>query len=144
MTPTHADDPTSRSGPAAAVRPSSFTVPYWTASRDGRLLVQYSQESQSYQFFPMPTSLQGRTRALQWRDVEPKGEVFAFTVSRLSPPRFRGQEPYVVAVVELDVGVRMLTNIVDCDPEQVTIGMRVVGTWAPLDDGTQLLRFRPA
>ena len=56
---------------------------------------------------------------------------------------FSHGEPYVVALVDLDEGVRMMTNIVGCPPEDVRIGMAVTVTWEPLSDGRQLPLFTP-
>ena len=122
---------------------STFTKEYWEATRERRLLVQYSAETERFQFFPQPISQAGTRRDLQWREVEPVGELFAYTVTHLAPGAFRGNVPYVVATVTLDVGVRMISNLVDCPTERIVIGMRVRGTWLPLSDGTHLLQFRP-
>ena len=56
---------------------------------------------------------------------------------------FSGGRPYVVALVELEEGVRMMTNIVGCDPEEVHIGQAVSVTWEPLSDGRRLPLFTP-
>ena len=57
---------------------------------------------------------------------------------------FSDGQPYVVALVDLAEGVRMLTNIVGCPPEDVDIGMPVTVTWEPLTDGRQLPLFTPS
>jgi hypothetical protein len=51
--------------------------------------------------------------------------------------------PYVVAIVELEEGVRMLSNVVGCPPERVTIGMPVSVTFDAVTPGTTLPRFVP-
>lgn len=130
--------------PREPVTPSSFTRPYWEATRDRRLVIQYSEQMNGYQFFPMPISRQGVRRDAVWREVEPVGQLFAYTITRRGVGPFRGHEPYVVATVTLDAGVRIVTNLVDCPFEHIAIGMRVAGVWHPLPDGTHLLMFRPA
>jgi uncharacterized OB-fold protein len=50
--------------------------------------------------------------------------------------------PYVVALIDLDEGVRVLTNIVDSDPQQVVVGAPVEVRWQPIDDGRALPWFR--
>jgi hypothetical protein len=52
--------------------------------------------------------------------------------------------PYAVALVELSCGVRLLTNVVGCDPETVAVGQPVRLAWETLDDGRQLPVFEPA
>ena len=51
--------------------------------------------------------------------------------------------PYVVALVDLDDGVRLMTNVVGCDAQDVHVGQRVRNTWEPLEDGRHLLVFEP-
>lgn len=53
------------------------------------------------------------------------------------------QVPYAVVVVELKEGVRMLSNLVHCDPGEAHVGMSVQITWAPLADGKHLPLFEP-
>jgi hypothetical protein len=49
-----------------------------------------------------------------------------------------------VALVDLEEGVRVLSNVVDCAPDDVSVGLAVAVTWEPLDDGRNLPLFRPA
>jgi uncharacterized OB-fold protein len=70
--------------------------------------------------------------------------VYSFTVEhRPQNPALREAAPYVVALVELDEGVRMMTNIVGCEPSAVGVGMNVHVTWEPLSDGRNLPLFTP-
>ena len=57
---------------------------------------------------------------------------------------FAQGEPFCIALVDLEEGVRMMTNVVGCPPGDVSIGMAVTVTWEPLSDGRQLALFRPA
>ena len=59
-------------------------------------------------------------------------------------PVLADRVPYVVALVDLAEGVRMMTNVVGVDPWSVTVGQAVVADWEPLTDGRNLLVFRPA
>jgi uncharacterized OB-fold protein len=56
----------------------------------------------------------------------------------------RADPPYVMAYVRLDDGVAMMTNIVDCDPSAVAIGMKVKAVYRPTSDGTLVPMFAPA
>ena len=56
---------------------------------------------------------------------------------------FSGGAPYCVALVDLEEGVRMMTNVVGCPPDEVHCGMAVTVTWEPLSDGRRLPLFRP-
>ena len=71
--------------------------------------------------------------------------MWTFTVIGIpGHPAWRPDVPYVVAVVELDEGPRVLTNIVDCDPTSVVIGQRVqLHPTRQADTGQLLMTFRP-
>lgn len=127
-----------------AIRPASFSKPYWDATREKKLLIQYCPRTQQYQFFPRPVSIFTGRRELEWREVSGHGRVFSYTIATLGLGPFRGHEPYIVALVELDEGVQIMANIVECELDAIRIGMEVVPFWAPLSDGTHLLMFRPA
>ena len=62
----------------------------------------------------------------------------------LAGAAFAQGEPFCIALVDLQEGVRMMTNVVGCPPEDVSIGMALTVTWEPLSDGRQLPLFRPA
>jgi uncharacterized OB-fold protein len=82
---------------------------------------------------------------VEWRDDPGGGTVYAASVhSRPGPGRDADDGPYVVVLVELDAGVRMMSNVVGCPPDEVTNGMRVAIAWEPLSDGRHLPVFRPA
>ncbi|MFN3973972.1 MAG: Zn-ribbon domain-containing OB-fold protein [Dehalococcoidia bacterium] len=63
-------------------------------------------------------------------DLEPvelsgRGSVYAYTVVHAPPPRWEGRVPYILAEVETPEGVRIISEVVDCDPREVFIGMPV-------------------
>ena len=126
-----------------APRPRSFSKPYWDATREKKLLVQYDRKSGKYQFFPRATSLFTGHPDLEWREVSGKGEIFSFTVARRAREPFQGHEPFFIATVTLDVGVNVLANIVHCELDEMRIGLPVKPFWAPLPNGTHLLMFEP-
>jgi uncharacterized OB-fold protein len=73
------------------------------------------------------------------------GTVYSFTVTHQNQaPGFRESLPYVLAIVELDEGVRRMTNLVGCAPDAVRVGMPVVIEFADVTDEITLPTFRPA
>lgn len=122
----------------------SFSRPYWDATREKRLVIQYDRAAGAYQFYPRPTSIYtGRRGDLEWREVSGKGALFSYTVVRRARPPFRDKEPYVVAMITLDEGVNVMSNIIHCTQEQLATGLRVRPYWEPLADGRHLLLFEP-
>ncbi|HEY3656311.1 MAG TPA: OB-fold domain-containing protein [Steroidobacteraceae bacterium] len=125
------------------IRPSNFSQPYWDGTRERRLLLQFCPITHQYQFYPRPVSIFTGRQNLEWREVAGNRTIYSYTIAELGPGPFRGQEPYLIALVELNMHVRVLANIVECDAEQIKIGMPVQPDWLPLKDGTHLLMFRP-
>ena len=122
----------------------SFSRPYWDATREKRLVIQYDRDSDVYQFYTRPTSIYtGRRGDLEWREVSGKGALFSYTVVRRTRPPFRDKEPYVVAMVTLDEGVNVMSNLIHCAQDQLATGLRVRPYWEPLADGRHLLLFEP-
>ena len=121
----------------------TFSKPYWDASRDKKLVLQYDAKSKRYQHFPRPASIVTGRRGLEWREVSGKGEVFSFTIARRTREPFAGHEPFFIALVTLEEGVNVMANMVNCTQEQMKIGLRVKPAWAPLSNGTHLLMFEP-
>ena len=81
---------------------------------------------------------------LEWRPASGAGVVYAVGVHHLpGPGRDASDVPYTVALIDLAEGVRMMSNVVDCPPEPVTVGMDVTITWKPLSDGRHLPQFAP-
>ncbi len=140
--------------------------PFWEATREGTLLVQWCTSCDRGIFYPRffcpycatagpDDSAAGQSgqsgqsvgSTLEWRTASGRAIVHAATVEHnpaTTGATFSHGEPYVVALVDLDEGVRMMTNIVGCAPEDVRPGMAVTVTWEPLSDGRQLPLFTPA
>jgi uncharacterized OB-fold protein len=82
--------------------------------------------------------------AVEWIEASGFGNVYSHTVTRRGVGDYRDAVPYVLAYVELDEGPRVMTNIVDCVPEDVEIGQRVEVVFHDTGAGCALPRFRPA
>jgi uncharacterized protein len=126
-----------------APQPFSFSRPYWEATREKKLLIQFCPSAGQYQFHPRPVSVFTGKSDLEWREVSGTGEVFTFTVAWRGPGPFRSHEPYLIATVTLDEGVNIIGNVVNCSYDDIHIGMRVKPFWAPLPGGMHHLMFEP-
>lgn len=127
-----------------SIKRFGFSKPYWEATREKKLVIQYCRATGQYQHYPRPVSIYtGRERDLEWREVSGKGEIFSFSLTYRGTAAFRGHEPYVVAIVTLDVGINVIANVIHCEREQLRIGLPVRACWLPLEDGTNLLMFEP-
>jgi len=80
----------------------------------------------------------------QWVEVKGKGTVYSFTiVYHAYTPAYESEVPYVVAIVELEEGIRLITNIIGCNPEQVQIGVPVELAFEDVTPELTLHKFRP-
>ena len=128
----------------AQINPRSFSMPFWEATREKRLLIQYDRTTQRFQFFPRANSIyNGRVSALEWREVSGQGEIFSYTIARRSREPFQGHEPYFIALVTLREGVNVMANVVNCTQAEMRIGLSVRPHWLPLQNGMHLLMFEP-
>ncbi len=81
----------------------------------------------------------------EWALSGGRGRLFTWTVvARPMHPAFAQEVPYVVAIIELEEGVRLITRLVDCPPEALQVGMSVEVTFVEAGEGVILPFFRPA
>jgi hypothetical protein len=125
----------------AAPEPSSFTRPFWDATRERRLLLQYCSVARKFQHYPRPVSIYTGRKTIEWREVAGSGTVYAFTVTQRAPPAFRGREPYIVATIELDEQVRLMSNVVGAAPADIRVGSHVRLCWSPMASGFNFPTF---
>ena len=124
---------------------SGETRPYWEACRRGELLVQRCDACGDYQFYPRGICSNCWNGDVRWVVSSGKGTVWTFTVTRQNRTTgFAEEVPYVLAMVELEEGVKMFTNIVECDPSDVTIGMPVEVTFVRATDQVSVPYFKPS
>lgn len=123
-----------------------LTEPYWQGAQQGKLLIQQCQDCGARQFPPRAHCEKCGSGALDWQQVSGRGTVYTFTVAQRPPhPVFAGHCPMVIAVVELEEGPRMMTNVIGCAPAEVSIGMAVAVDFDPIDESDTVLPvFRPA
>ena len=123
---------------------TDLTRPYWEAAREGRLVVQECRGCGQIRHPPLPACPRCHGKDQGWREVSGGGTVYSRTVVRHpTHVALADQVPYVVALVELAEGPRLVTGITGCAPEDVTVGMRVQVTFREVAGGVVLPYFRP-
>jgi uncharacterized protein len=126
-------------------RPYQDSEPYWEAAKEKRLVLQQCRDCGKHQFYPRGVCSHCLGSALDWVESRGRGKVHTFTVCHRAPhPGFAGQLPFVIAVIELEEGVRMMTNIVGCDPKTIRIDMPVNVTFEEATPEITLPQFTPA
>lgn len=116
--------------------------PFWDATREQRLVLQWCTACEAPVFFPRDVCPQCLGTALEWRPASGRGTVYAVTVEhRPQNPALAAMAPYAVALVELEEGVRLLTNLVGAEAESFAVDDPVQVTWETLPDGRHLPLF---
>jgi uncharacterized protein len=103
---------------------SQVSIPFWQGCRDGELRYQRCESCGESNFPPTEHCRQCLSAELRWTPSEGRGEVYSWTVvHRPVSPEF--EPPYAPAIITLDEGYQMLTNIVGLAPEDLAVGLRV-------------------
>jgi len=126
-------------------RPSPFSRPFWEAAKRHELLIQRCPKCRTHIFYPRYNCTECGARDLEWVKASGKGTIYTYTVARRpTHPAFADRVPYIIAIVELEEGPRLTTNIVDCDPDSVRIGTPVEVAFEDVNEEVSLPVFRPA
>ena len=115
---------------------------FWLGAAEGRLLIQRCGGCGALRHPPRPMC--PSCNSLAWEAVESsgRGEVYSFVLPR--HPRYPGfEDPHIVVLVEMEEGIRLVSNLCDVDPVDVAIGMPVEVFFATFDGGLVLPQFRP-
>jgi uncharacterized OB-fold protein len=126
--------------------PSEVSQPFWDATRRRVLVLQWCTECDRGIYYPRLLCPRCGSAALRWRESAGHGTVYAQATHYPAAPvasdeSFNGR--YSVVLVDLDDGVRMLSNVVGIDPDEVHVGQRLALSWEPLADGRALPVFAP-
>jgi uncharacterized protein len=125
--------------------PDAETQPFWDAAREERLLIKRCNACGQPHFYPRPFCPHCWSDDVAWEEASGRGTLYTFSIVRRNDlPPFNERVPYVAAVVDLDEGVRILSNVVDCDIDDVAIGMSLEVTFRQETDDVSLPLFRPA
>ena len=113
------------------------TQAFWLACTEGKLLIPRCTACGKTHWHPRPFCPFCHADALEWITATGRGEVYTFSVIRHPP------HPYVLAYVRLAEGPLLMTNVVDCDPDSVSIGMQLTVGFRPTEQGRVAPIFRP-
>lgn len=124
--------------------PDESTDFYWAAAQEGKLLIKSCRDCGRSHAYPRPFCPYCWSEAVDWVEASGRATLYAFSIVRQNDlPPFRDWVPYVAAVVDLEEGPRMMTNVVDCPVEDARIGMALELTIRQAED-VAVPVFRPA
>jgi uncharacterized OB-fold protein len=121
------------------------TRPYWDYCRKHELRMQKCSQC-GYIRFPISVICpKCHSMEAEWTKLSGKGKIYSFTIYRVPyHPAFKDDIPYVLAIIQLDEGPRMESNIIGCKVEQVRMEMPVVVAFDDVTPEVSLPKFRPA
>ncbi len=118
---------------------------YWEALVRHELYFQRCRDCGTKRFPPRAVCPSCLSSATEWVRASGRGRVYSFTTTyQNQAPGFRESRPYVLAVVELEEGPRMMTNVVGCGPDDVRVGMAVEVEYEDVTPDVTLAKFKPA
>ena len=127
-----------------APQPTTAEARHWfAAAAAGRLELQRCTACGAARFYPRPVCTACGDGAWEWFVASGRGRVESFTIVHRAPtPAFRGRVPYVLAMIVLDEGPRMMANVLGDDALSAKIGDRVEVCFEARGEGRALPQFR--
>jgi len=125
--------------------PSAEAQPYWDGLRDRKLLMPRCDACGKYWFPPSLLCPHCNATKWTWASTSGHGRIFSYVVyHRVYHPGFADEVPYAVAVLELDEGPRMISNVIGIAPDKLACDMRVEVVYQPITETITLPKFKPA
>ncbi len=125
-------------------QPSPETRHYWEGCHQHQLRIQRCKDCGHYQFYPRIICSVCMSQSIEWIPAAGRGEVLSYTIiTRAVSAAYAADVPYVVALIKLEEGPCMMSNVVECDVEQLHIGLPVTVTFEDWSEEISIPRFRP-
>ena len=125
--------------------PTPETAPFWEAAKRHELQMQHCNDCSRYYFYPRTYCRYCMSDNTEWRRLSGRGTLQTYVISHRAAPGFEADAPYVIAVVEVDEGPRMMTNIVGVEeptPDKLRVGAAVEVVWDDVSEAVTLPKFR--
>lgn len=117
---------------------------FWDGLRNHQLVIQRCLECKAFRHHPRPMCPECHSLKFEWAPVSGRGTVYTYAiVTQLLHPYWADRMPYNVVLVELEEGIRIVSNLVDCPNESIYIGMPVSVVFEDVSDEISLPIFKP-
>ena len=124
--------------------PSPVSARFWEGLKAGELRLQRCTACFRYIFYPRSVCPHCLSDRLEWTMASGRGRVYSYTiVRRAMNPAFAADLPYIFAIVELEEGPRVTTNLINCAPEDARVDMPVKAAYDSVTSELALLKFEP-
>lgn len=126
-------------------RPTRWSQPFWEGTRQGRLLLKTCLDCGHVDHPPYLYCTACSSDRAEWRPARGTARLAAFAINSYSVPApFVEDLPYVLAIVELPEGPRMISNLVECPHDRIRNGMELEVVFHRMDDEIVLPKWRPS
>jgi len=126
-------------------KPTPETQPFWDGTKRHQLVIQHCNDCRRHYFYPRPLCPHCLSRNVEWTPVSGRGRLHTFVINHRPPRNFPTPAPFIIGIVELDEGPRLMSNIVGvaADPQAVHCDMPVEVLFEDITDAITLPKFRP-
>ena len=97
-------------------QPTPETKPYWEGLRQGKLMIQRCKKCHKAYFYPRPVCPHCHSWEIEWFQASGKGKLYSYNIN-YRPPPYMGTAPTVIAMVELEEGPRLMSNLIEVEPD---------------------------
>jgi uncharacterized OB-fold protein len=118
--------------------PNPETEAFWEATKEGRFLLRYCGDCGKTHWYPRAICPHCFSDNSEWREASGRGVIYTYSVTRRTDPQ------YVIAYVTLEEGPTMISNIVDCSYDDLSVGQAVQVTFKQSEGGFAVPMFTPA
>jgi uncharacterized protein len=123
--------------------PDNDSQPFWDGCREGKLLLQSCEDCGALRYPPRPMCPACNALATQWIEANGRGAIYSWIVAHHPVhPSVMDKVPYNVVLVELEEGPRIVSNLLDVDPDQIESGLPVELVMEAIDATLSLPKFK--
>lgn len=128
--------------PPFAIASDSDSQPYWDGIAQGELRIQRCDTCSRPVFYPRAICPHCFSNQLSWIVASGKGTIYTYTVAHQAFGPFAAEVPFIIALVELEEGVRLMTRIINAPRERIAIGVSVQVAFTSINEDVTLPYFR--
>ena len=125
-------------------RPTGDTQIYWEGCRQNRLLLQHCGDCGQFQFYPRMMCTGCMSDRIGWQEAKGVGHVISYTVIRRAISEdYAAKVPYILALIKLEEGPTMMSNLIECAVDDVSVKLPVEVVFEKWSEEISIPLFRP-
>lgn len=116
---------------------------FWEKCKENKLMIQKCTACSQYIFYPRNICPHCMSDEIEWVESSGKGTLYSYTIAhRAGGPGYQEDVPYIVALIELDEGVRLMSTVVNCERSELACDLRVEVVFERVTDEITLPKFQ--